>query len=172
MNVHKRITALAAATTLAGLATLSLTAPAQASAAGAAPSGAAAVASTRGAVANATAGAVTPFSGTPEVAAPQAAATSCYGGSVAVSLPERGYSNTYTTTSRCNDINLRLYTDDGLEVRVCWAKNHTCQNGWTIVDRLTEWSVIATNVAHGTRFYFQTQPLVQTGNSYQGRAAF
>ncbi|MDF2254819.1 hypothetical protein [Streptantibioticus ferralitis] len=141
MNVRKGITALAATTTLAGLATLGLTAPAQAAA---------------------------------RVAAPQPAsvATSCYGGSVALSLPENGYSNTYTTTSRCNDINLRLNTEDGLEVRVCWAKNHTCQNGWTIVSRLTEWSVIASNVTHGTRFYFQTQPLVQTGSSYQGRAAF
>ncbi|MFF0134574.1 hypothetical protein ACFYTG_54950 [Streptomyces mirabilis] len=77
MNIRKRITALAATTTLAGLATLSLTAPAHATAAGpaaAASSDATAAAPIRIDVANATADAVTPFSGTARAAVPQACA--------------------------------------------------------------------------------------------------
>ncbi len=64
MNVRTRIAALAATTTLAGLATLGLTAPAQAATGGpaAASSGATAAAPTRVAVGNATSSAVTPLS--------------------------------------------------------------------------------------------------------------
>ncbi|WP_351235296.1 hypothetical protein [Streptomyces sp. NPDC002133] len=104
------------------------------------------------------------------VSAPQAsAATTCYGGSVAINLPPNGYSSVYTTSSRCNDINLRIDSGGGQWVAVCWAKYQTCQKDWTWVPEDVGYRVVASDVLDGTTFYFVT---TNGGGTRSGRTAY
>ncbi|MGX4688287.1 hypothetical protein [Streptomyces sp. JNUCC 63] len=96
------------------------------------------------------------------------AAASCYGGSVAVSLPPDGYSKHFTTSSRCADINLRIDSGGGQWVAVCWAKYNTCQKDWTWSGQ-GAYKVIASDVKDGTEFYFVT---TGGGGTRTGRTAF
>jgi hypothetical protein len=84
------------------------------------------------------------------------AATTCFGGSVSISLPPNGYSGTYTTSSRCNDINLRIDSGGGQWVAVCWAAHNSCQDHWTWVTQGAGYIVVATDVLDGTTFYYTT----------------
>ncbi|MET8831997.1 hypothetical protein ABZX40_39110 [Streptomyces sp. NPDC004610] len=97
------------------------------------------------------------------------AATTCYGGSVAITLPPNGYSGTYTTSSRCNDINLRIDSGGGQWVAVCWARYNTCQDHWTWVAEDVGYKVVADTVLDGTAFYFVT---TGGGGTRYGRAAY
>lgn len=93
----------------------------------------------------------------------------CYGGSVAITLPPNGYSGEYTTSSRCRDINLRIDSGGGQWVAVCWAAHNSCQDHWTWVPQDGSYHVVATDVLDGTRFYFTTTG--GGGNRY-GRTAY
>ncbi|MEU6200244.1 hypothetical protein [Streptomyces sp. NPDC047061] len=80
-----------------------------------------------------------------------AAATSCYGGAVTVHYGEVLDFGPYLTTSRCNDINMRVVGGDAEYVVACvkFAKTGVC-NRWTKVG--WSWTTIATDVLDGTRF--------------------
>lgn len=95
-------------------------------------------------------------------------ATSCYGGAVAVTLPANGYSKVFTTTSRCNDIDLRINSGGGQWVAVCWAAHNNCQSSWTWVPQDGAFHVVATTVLDGTTFYFDT---TEGGGTRQGSVA-
>lgn len=95
----------------------------------------------------------------------------CYDGSVAITLPRAGYSPTYTASSRCADINLRIDSGGGMWVAVCWAKYGTCQSGWTWVSEDVGYRTVATGVVDGTTFYFVTSNENGGGNR-SGRTAY
>src|SRR5262249_32302220 len=77
--------------------------------------------------------------------------TTCYGGSQSISIyvphdPDQGYSGHYWTSSRCNDINLRIDSGGGAYFAVCWARYNKCQSGWTYVPQDGSYHVVATDV--------------------------
>ncbi|MER8046695.1 hypothetical protein [Streptomyces sp. NPDC094032] len=85
-----------------------------------------------------------------------AQATSCYGSARAInSTDDNGHwpGGSYTyTTSNCNDINVKLTTEDG--VRTCFAPSsggYYC-NEWRPVPANT-WTVAASDVKDGTKFW-------------------
>ncbi|MGW3106184.1 hypothetical protein [Streptomyces sp. NPDC001100] len=80
-----------------------------------------------------------------------AAATSCYGGAVTVHYGDVLDFGPYWTTSRCDDINMRVVGGDAEYVVACvkFAKTGVC-NRWTKVGR--SWTTIATDVLDGTKF--------------------
>ncbi|WP_200304117.1 hypothetical protein [Streptomyces adelaidensis] len=94
-----------------------------------------------------------------------ASAATCKGGAVAKTFnmgqdeAEHRF-GPYTTTSRCNDINLRITTwgnANPLMVRVCFhpSSGGTSCNSWkefTRANALNEWRVIATDVRDGTSY--------------------
>ena len=84
-------------------------------------------------------------------AATATAATTCYGGAVTVRYGDALEFGPYWTTSRCNDINMRVIggTADYVNACVKFAKTGTC-NRWTKVGR--SWTTIATDVLDGTKF--------------------
>ncbi|MFD4501900.1 hypothetical protein [Streptomyces sp. NPDC058457] len=91
--------------------------------------------------------------------APSAAATSCYGGAKTLTYHYQAAAKeygTYTTSSRCNDINLRLITDEpGVYLDACVVfVDHTskCNNGDAYTTHGTEWGTVATDVLDGTHF--------------------
>ncbi|AOS64091.1 hypothetical protein [Actinoalloteichus hymeniacidonis] len=97
---------------------------------------------------------------------------SCYGGAVSyktmgIHLPSStGY---YRTTSRCNDINLRLdQGSDSVSAIVCFRRTGACNNAKT-VKLGGGWHVIATDVLDGTDFRVQIKGN-RTGNV--GKVAF
>ncbi|MBW8796418.1 MAG: hypothetical protein JF597_23325 [Streptomyces sp.] len=88
-----------------------------------------------------------------------AAATSCYGGAKTLTYHYQAAAKeygTYTTSSRCNDINLRLITDEpGVYLDACVVfVDHTskCNNGDAYTTHGTEWGTVATDVKDGTHF--------------------
>lgn len=113
------------------------------------------------AVLAATAALLAGVAATPAVARPaaSAAATSCYGG--AKSLTYR-YSaaavefGTYTTSSRCSDINIKLNTTaSGVYLDACVVfVDHTslCNHGNTYSTFGPQWATVATDVKDGTHF--------------------
>ena len=80
-----------------------------------------------------------------------AAATSCYGGAVTVHYGDVLDFGPYWTTSRCNDINMRVVGGDAEYVVACvkFAKTGVC-NRWTRVG--WAWTTVATDVLDGTKF--------------------
>jgi hypothetical protein len=86
-------------------------------------------------------------------------ATSCYGGAISLtyhysaSAVEYG---TYTTTSRCKDINMRLTTDvPGVYLDACVVfVDHTslCNNDNAYQTMGPPWLTVATDVKDGTHF--------------------
>jgi hypothetical protein len=100
--------------------------------------------------------------GTVAAAGPANAAT-CYGGAKEFSIPwyyDTFYlpsSGTWTTSSRCKDINLK-FTNAIIdyELRVCFFPSSggmTCQSSYKKVGN--SWKVVATDVMDGTKFKFQ-----------------
>ncbi|BDH03953.1 hypothetical protein [Streptomyces seoulensis] len=94
----------------------------------------------------------------PAVALPERAATTCYGG--AKSLTYR-YSTaavefgTYTTTSRCGDINIKLSSSATGFLDACIVfVDHTtlCNHDNTYSTFGPQWATVATDVKDGTRF--------------------
>ncbi|WLW52765.1 hypothetical protein [Streptomyces sp. YU58] len=96
--------------------------------------------------------------------ASNAAAATCYGGATsetfAMGSDEAEHRfGPYTTTSRCNDINLRITSwgnANPLMVRVCFyptSGGSSC-NSWKQFTKsdLNEWRVIATDVKDGTKY--------------------
>ncbi|MER6219116.1 hypothetical protein ACWDFR_19800 [Streptomyces sp. 900105755] len=88
-----------------------------------------------------------------------AAATSCYGGAKTLTYHYQSAAKeygTYTTSSRCNDINLRLITDEpGVYLDACVVfVDHTtkCNNDDAYTTHGTEWGTVATDVKDGTHF--------------------
>jgi ABC-type oligopeptide transport system substrate-binding subunit len=88
-----------------------------------------------------------------------AAAVSCYGGAKTLTYHYQAAAKeygTYTTSSRCNDINLRLVTDvPGVYLDACVVfTDHTtkCNNGDAYTTHGTEWATVATDVLDGTHF--------------------
>ena len=95
----------------------------------------------------------------PALAQSETAATSCYGGARSLTYhysPAAVEYGTYTTSSRCNDINLRLITDEpGVYLDACVVfVDHTtkCNNGDAYTTHGTEWGTVATDVKDGTHF--------------------
>ncbi|MFD8304500.1 hypothetical protein ACFV29_19450 [Streptomyces sp. NPDC059690] len=96
----------------------------------------------------------------PASAQASAAATSCYGGAKTLTYHYQTAAKeygTYTTSSRCNDINLRLLTDgpQGIYLDACVVfVDHTtkCNNDDAYTTHGTEWGTIATDVKDGTHF--------------------
>ncbi|MFI6658909.1 hypothetical protein ACIBL8_25630 [Streptomyces sp. NPDC050523] len=95
----------------------------------------------------------------PASAHSSAAAVSCYGGAKPLTYhynPAAVEYGTYTTTSRCNDINIRLITDEpGVYLDACVVfVDHTtkCNNGDAYTTHGTEWGTVATDVKDGTHF--------------------
>ncbi|MFG3123067.1 hypothetical protein ACGFYO_13760 [Streptomyces sp. NPDC048201] len=94
----------------------------------------------------------------PAAARSEKAATTCYGG--AKSLTYR-YSaaavefGTYTTTSRCGDINIKLSSSATGFLDACIVfVDHTtlCNHGNTYSTFGPQWATVATDVKDGTRF--------------------
>ncbi|MEU9394739.1 hypothetical protein AB0D86_32695 [Streptomyces sp. NPDC048324] len=96
----------------------------------------------------------------PASAQTSTAATSCYGGAKTLTYHYQSAAKeygTYTTSSRCNDINLRLLTDgpQGIYLDACVVfVDHTtkCNNDDAYTTHGTEWGTIATDVKDGTHF--------------------
>ena len=95
----------------------------------------------------------------PASAHASAAATSCYGGAKTLTYHYQAAAKeygTYTTSSRCNDINMRLITDvPGVYLDACVVfTDHTtkCNNGDAYTTHGTEWGTVATDVLDGTHF--------------------
>ncbi|MGH3624658.1 MAG: hypothetical protein ACRDQ5_23200 [Sciscionella sp.] len=88
-------------------------------------------------------------------AGPEQVAATCYGGSTAVTLPSRGYSRTFTTSTRCLDINLKITSGGGGYVAVCFNRTNKCQSRFTYIPQNRHYHVVASNVLNGTKFYFQ-----------------
>ncbi|MEU1597073.1 hypothetical protein ABZ468_30530 [Streptomyces sp. NPDC005708] len=90
----------------------------------------------------------------------QAAATSCYGSAKSYSkpagdrwVPNNGQSR-LTTTSNCNDINIKPNTTTS--VAVCFYPSSGaayCQSAFKTAPA-GQWTVVATDVKDGTRFVF------------------
>ncbi|MDV9174653.1 hypothetical protein R6V09_31645 [Streptomyces sp. W16] len=80
-----------------------------------------------------------------------AAATSCYGGAVTVHYGDVLDFGPYRTTSRCNDINMRVVGGDAEYIVACvkFEKTGVC-NRWTRVG--WSWTTVATDVLDGTKF--------------------
>ncbi|WP_217555751.1 hypothetical protein [Streptomyces sp. GbtcB6] len=102
----------------------------------------------------------------PASAQSSATATSCYGGAKTLtyhySTSPVSY-GTYTTSSRCNDINMRLLTDSpaGVFLYACVVfVDHTskCNNDDTYSLHGTEWATVATDVKDGTHFVLRVGP--------------
>lgn len=84
-----------------------------------------------------------------------AEASTCYGGQEIFYKP-RGthYSQYFTTSSKCADINLKVAWDEPNRlVKVCFV-NGGCQSSYKLATE--DWTEITTNVKDGTkyRFYF------------------
>ncbi|MYX00230.1 MULTISPECIES: hypothetical protein [unclassified Streptomyces] len=88
-------------------------------------------------------------------------AATCYGGATYFSGETNYYpsSGTYVTTSRCNDINIKvanLIVTPSRKVKVCFYKSNGalnyCQSNYTTT--YGSWTVVATDVKDGTRFRF------------------
>ncbi|MEU6254452.1 hypothetical protein [Streptomyces sp. NPDC047043] len=95
----------------------------------------------------------------PASAQTSAAAVSCYRGAKPLTYhyqPAAKEYGTYTTSSRCNDINIRLITDEpGVYLDACVVfVDHTskCNNGDAYTTHGTEWGTVATDVKDGTHF--------------------
>ncbi|MGW7240971.1 hypothetical protein [Streptomyces sp. NPDC054804] len=95
----------------------------------------------------------------PASAQSTAAAVSCYGGAKTLTYHYQAAAKeygTYTTSSRCNDINMRLITDaPGVYLDACVVfTDHTtkCNNGDAYTTHGTEWGTVATDVLDGTHF--------------------
>jgi hypothetical protein len=88
-------------------------------------------------------------------------AATCYGGAEPFKKrPSAKYqpsSGWYKTTSRCNDINIKIgrYPENlvSRNVKVCF-ENGGCQSAYKRA-KVEEWTVIATDVKDGTTFRFQ-----------------
>ncbi|WP_371659753.1 hypothetical protein [Streptomyces sp. NBC_00280] len=95
----------------------------------------------------------------PASAQSSAAAVTCNGGAKTLtyrySAAAKEY-GTYTTSSRCNDINMRLKTNvPGVYLNACVVfVDHTskCNHGDTYSTHGTEWATVATDVKDGTDF--------------------
>ncbi|NJQ17170.1 hypothetical protein [Streptomyces bohaiensis] len=83
----------------------------------------------------------------------QVIASSCYGGAQRYSKPgNQPLLMWFTTSNRCNDINLRPNTNR--YVKVCFGTRASdCQANWTLA-KAGQWNAIATNVLPGTRYMF------------------
>ncbi|MEV1066745.1 hypothetical protein [Streptomyces sp. NPDC050263] len=87
-----------------------------------------------------------------------ASAATCYDGASYFSGENYYYpsSGTYATTSRCNDINVKianLLITPNRKVKVCFYPSSApayCQGSYTTVD--SDWTVVATDVLDGTRY--------------------
>ncbi|GAB3807624.1 hypothetical protein [Micromonospora zhanjiangensis] len=97
--------------------------------------------------------------------APASAATSCYGGAINLNYKlQSGYREygPYTTSSRCNDINMRLTTDDGrsfLAACVVFVAHTTkCNNNDSYQIFGPPWGTVATDVKDGTKFVLRVRP--------------
>ncbi|MEH0423028.1 hypothetical protein [Streptomyces sp. B21-083] len=100
----------------------------------------------------------------PASAQSSAAAASCYGGAKTLtytySTAAKEY-GTYTTSSRCGDINMRLVTDKpGVYLDACVVfVDHTtkCNHDNTYSTHGTEWATVATDVKDGTHFVLRVR---------------
>ena len=97
--------------------------------------------------------------GVAPASAQSSAAASCYGGARTLTYHYQAAAKeygTYTTSSRCNDINLRLITDEpGVYLDACVVfVDHTtkCNNDDAYTTHGTEWGTVATDVKDGTHF--------------------
>ncbi|MGW2177706.1 hypothetical protein ACWCXX_06320 [Streptomyces sp. NPDC001732] len=98
-------------------------------------------------------------------------ATSCYGSAKSYSKPDgnRYYpagSSSLTTTSNCSDINIKPNTNR--YVAVCFVPSSGspyCQANYTLATG-GQWNVLATNVATGTRFYFDFRSTALSNGSW------
>ncbi|AVV40903.1 hypothetical protein PYK79_26100 [Streptomyces sp. ID05-04B] len=94
-----------------------------------------------------------------------ASAATCYDGATYFSGESYYHpsSGTYTTTSRCNDINVKitnLLITPYRKVKVCFYPSSApsyCQSNYTTVD--SDWTVVASDVRDGTRYRLKFETL-------------
>ncbi|GGM51522.1 hypothetical protein GCM10011608_40570 [Micromonospora sonchi] len=110
------------------------------------------------------------------------AAATCYGGAVSFPTQTLGVAGTrrlpsassyYTTSSRCQDINIKFANPEAgnVQVRVCWVSHGTC-NSWKTVLMDTAWKVIATDVLDGTRFRVEIYNYRDWTTTFGGQVAY
>jgi hypothetical protein len=97
-----------------------------------------------------------------------APAASCYGSAHSYSKPSGDYtypSGYLTTTGNCSDINIKPNTDRYVEV--CWraGEGDTCQSEYKLA-RAGVWTVVATDVLDGTRFFFDFRSTAASTGSW------
>ncbi|WP_327353959.1 hypothetical protein [Streptomyces sp. NBC_01304] len=93
-----------------------------------------------------------------------AQAASCYGGAVAYSKAAGAhYTSMKTTSSRCNDINIKNNGNSGTVfryVKVCFYNSDNtlnyCQSSYKKA-YTDKWKAVATDVADGTKYKFRFQ---------------
>jgi hypothetical protein len=95
----------------------------------------------------------------PASAEPAATAVTCNGGAKSLTYnysPAAVEYGTYTTTSRCNDINIKLTTDiPGVYLQACVVfVDHTslCNHDNSYGTFGPQWATVATDVKDGTHF--------------------
>ncbi|MCT9007658.1 hypothetical protein, partial [Streptomyces rhizosphaerihabitans] len=95
----------------------------------------------------------------PASAQSSAAAVSCYGGAKTLTYHYQGAAKeygTYTTSSRCGDINIRLGANTPeaafLDACVVFVDHTSLCNNNAYTTHGTEWGTVATDVKDGTRF--------------------
>ncbi|AJE38726.1 hypothetical protein [Streptomyces nodosus] len=94
----------------------------------------------------------------PAAAQPQNTAASCYGGAVPLTYHYSAAAvefGTYTTTSRCSDINIKLSSSATGFLDACVVfVDHTslCNHDNTYSTFGPQWATVATDVKDGTRF--------------------
>ncbi|MGW0501672.1 hypothetical protein [Micromonospora sp. NPDC003241] len=112
----------------------------------------------------------------------EAAAASCYGGAVSFPSQTLGPASTrylpsssgyYTTSSRCQDINIKFANPESgnVQVRVCWVSHGTCNSYKTLLMD-SAWKVIATDVLDGTRFRVQIYNYRDWSTTFGGQVAY
>lgn len=108
------------------------------------------------------------------------AATSCYGGAVNENFNiNNGFPKDYGpfyTTSRCNDINMRLTTDIAgvyLDACVVFVKyTNQCNHGGAYVTQGPPWGTVATDVKDGTKFVVRVRPYDADAQNVNFQLAF
>jgi hypothetical protein len=115
----------------------------------------------------------------PASAEPAAAAVSCYGGAKSLTYhysPSAVEYGTYTTTSRCNDINIKLTTDiAGVYLNACVVfVDHTnlCNHDNTYSTFGPQWATVATDVKDGTHFRLRVHAYDTDAQTVQFLLAF
>lgn len=96
--------------------------------------------------------------------------TSCYGGAVHRVFQQGGWGGevgTFTTSTRCADINVRNDSSFSTNACVIFVDKTSSCNYWTYLPARSSWFTVATNVKDGVNFrvrfsnnFYQYDPLI------------